>query len=105
GSDGKVDDVRPQPGAGVFRYASSARGCSWRGERQLQVVVNRFGNRQYRGVSQAGSASESEGDRGQMKWREQGIPLLASPQGGVERAIKKYREASDYREDGVVFRS
>ena len=32
------------------------------------------------------------------------IPLLASLQGGVAEQFRKYREASAYREAGVVFR-
>ena len=32
------------------------------------------------------------------------IPLLASLQGGVAERFRKYREASAYREAGVVFR-
>ena len=32
------------------------------------------------------------------------IPLLASLQGGVAERFTKYREASAYREAGVVFR-
>jgi len=34
----------------------------------------------------------------------EGIPLLASPQGGVAERLKRYREASADREAGVVFR-
>ncbi len=44
--DGKIDDVRRQPPAGILRYAAGSHHCSWRGERQLQAVVAHFGNRQ-----------------------------------------------------------
>ena len=47
GRDGETDDVRPQPGAGIFRYAAGSRDRPRGGERQLQVVFHRFGNRQY----------------------------------------------------------
>src|SRR5262245_42100129 len=36
------------------------------------------------------------------KWR---IPLLSSPRGGVAERSRKYRVASAFCEDGVVFRS
>ena len=58
GPDGKADDVRAQPRAGVFRYASGARGCSRRSEGQLQVFFDRSRDRQYRGVPQAGSTAK-----------------------------------------------
>ena len=56
----EADDVRRQPAAGIFRYAAGSRHCSRGGERQLQVVFHRFGNRQYRCVPQAGSGSRCE---------------------------------------------
>ena len=47
----------------------------------------------------AGALSEAV-----KKLESSAIPLLASLQGGVAERFRKYREASAYREAGVVFR-
>ena len=55
--------------------------------------------RKCRGASLAGADGEAV-----KKLESSAIPLLASLQGGVAERFRKYREASAYREAGVVFR-
>src|SRR5437667_4445722 len=55
--------------------------------------------RKCRGASLAGADGEAV-----KKLESSATPLLASLQGGVAERFRKYREASAYREAGVVFR-
>src|SRR5437016_12738977 len=58
-----------------------------------------------RPLRKSGEASLAGADGEAVKKLESSaIPLLASLQGGVAERFRKYREASAYREAGVVFR-
>src|SRR5438552_3718979 len=69
---------------------------------QLELLLGE--RRGGRAIKKYPRSFESADGEAVKKLESSAIPLLASLQGGVAERFRKYREASAYREAGVVFR-